>query len=380
MMSTDTMYFNSSRSMPSHRGRHQKQTRLQKPDRRMENQIKLRKQQSAEPPVVSNQDHETAMSQFAYSGYGNQGTSLTTASSEAMDTMGFVSDDLKQLLSMTDSNKKENSSPQLNHNQQQQQPLPVSNSPRLSPSGTYQQSPLPPNQGLYGPMMVPPPFLMSNVPKLGPHPYAGIANGPGMLPMYVPMNAGRPINQPPAYPQAMYNATHQQGIAFPPQQLFQHQQLHSSQPQPQQVQQVQQQKLQSPAPNNAQITKSSVESQTVVGNTEQTKQPASDNKQISKSPKEESRQQRSENSSSHSKTKSSKKRNARKNDSIPPQQVPVSFSSPSAPSSRSSKSSNKKSNHMRSESRSDDHSKCYAGATFATEAPQVTTLPKPSFV
>nr|6AM0_C Chain C, KLLA0A01474p [Kluyveromyces lactis NRRL Y-1140]6AM0_G Chain G, KLLA0A01474p [Kluyveromyces lactis NRRL Y-1140] len=26
------------------------------------------------------------------------------------------------------------------------------------------------------------------------------------------------------------------------------------------------------------------------------------------------------------------------------------------------------------------HSKCYAGATFATEAPQVTTLPKPSFV
>lgn len=391
--------------MPSHRGRHQKQSRLQKPDRRIDNQSKLRKQQSEEPVVASGPEQDVTMSQFAYSGYGNQGGSLDITPADALGTMGFVSDDLKRLLSMTDSDKSNDNAPQPQQQQQQQHsPLPVSHSPRASPLVNYQQSPLPHHQGLYGPVMMPPPFLMNNMSKPGQHPYSGIPNGPGMLPMFLPMNPGHPMNQTPLYPPQMHNAV-PQPLAFAPPPVFQQQQQQQQHPvqqqqqqqqaqqtfqthpteqaqhaqQAEQVQQILQQKSEVSASGITQATKPPITVEDVVNNSRHAKSATPENKQSSKPCKEESRSQRSE-GSSHSKTKPSKKKNNRKNDAVPPKQIPVVFSPSSAPSSRSSKGNNKKSNHVRSDSRPDDHSKCYAGATFATEAPQVTTLPKPSFV
>lgn len=397
-MSTDTMYINSSRTMPSHKGRHQKPVRLQKPDRRIENQTKLRRQQSAETPFLPTKEQDDSMSQFAYSGYGNQDDfSTNKTSNDGSGNMGFVSDDLKQLLSMSTQG-----SLQQGESQRQHQPLPQTQAQvqghhgglQMSPSAGYPTSPLPPHQGLYGPVMIAPPFMVNNMPKPGPQSYIGVPNTTNMPAMYVPMNPGRPISHPPVYPPQMPNMVNQP-VAFPPQPLqphpvFQQQnqqpQLHSTQSNYQQLEHAETRAVMNTVQSRQTTpeSKSSPQLSTDVNSLEQ-RQGNSDSYSTSNSNSNSnsnsiSSSNSKQNSHNHSKSKSSKKKSSKRIDVIPPQQVPVTFSSPSAPSSRSSKSSSKKSNHGKNHLKSDDHSKCYAGATFATEAPQVTTLPKPSFV
>lgn len=331
--------------MPN-RGRHQ-QARLQKPDRRIENQSKIRSQQSLEPPVLAEDGSGNIASDFAYSAYGHQASQL----SESADSMGFVSDDLKQLISMTESNRSYgNDSRDVS---QQQYSGALTQSPMMSPESLYQRSPLPPHQGLYGPVMVPPPLMINHMAKPGPHPYQMMPGNQGVPPMFMPMG---PMG---AMPQM--NHMHQN-------QVFPHQIANgvpmfptSNMSGPPPMKQAQQ------AVTLRRTQQRVQEAGTEAGTERAVQGPA--------------------NTVNEARPKQHKKKAQRK-EVIPPQQVPVTFStSPSAssPSSASSSSfstdnNTSKSNRKSSHGKSDGHSKCYAGATFATEAPQVTTLPKPSFV
>lgn len=337
-MSMDTMYFNSSRTIPS-RGRHQ-QARLQKPDRRIENQTKLRRQQSTDSVAShTNPEEQAVMSQFAYSGYGNQEVHKNTPT----DPMGFVSDDLKQLLSMADSSRRPPSS-------SSSQPT-IPDVHLRSPPGSVPVAPMSPlhgQQGLFAPVVMPPPMMVNNMPIPGPHPYPGIPHYQISSPMAMPMASFPPqMYQHQRYPQNLAPApsTH---IPLDK----------STQPESQSMQSAKQ-------PLNL----AELESRSAAIQPKQSQTLPTQEVSLGKATKP-ARDLSPKNNKQNNKKKFSKK------NTIPPQQVPVTFSSSHSNSSRGKRESN----HGRSEMKSNGHSKCYAGATFAAEAPQVTSLPKPSFV